>query len=278
MRSRSASNELVECVKKSLSAPSSNLAPMLGTHGYTMPALEGFEWHKLTPETSIPNVILKGNLSSSNWLVIAEDHKFTNPITINSHGPTKNNVIVVGKNSAIHGSFQLFGSGNLCIFGENITQQSLASCWIWGNDGLIFWGSGTTSNGTTINIQDDGSRIIIGDDCMFAKNVNIRNCDMHAIVDMKSGKWTNPPADVHLEPHVWLAEDAIVMKGITLGSGSTVGQRSILTSSIPRNTVAAGTPAKVVRFHTTWFREMKPKPNSLENLMTFQKLLEPELG
>jgi maltose O-acetyltransferase len=39
----------------------------------------------------------------------------------------------------------------------------------------------------------------------------------------------------------------IVMSGVTIGEGSVVGAGSVVTRDIPRRTIAAGVPARVIR-------------------------------
>ncbi len=46
---------------------------------------------------------------------------------------------------------------------------------------------------------------------------------------------------------VWIGAGAIILGGVTIGSGSTVGVGSVLTKSVPESVVVAGNPAKVIR-------------------------------
>ena len=54
----------------------------------------------------------------------------------------------------------------------------------------------------------------------------------------------------------WIGFDACVLPGVTIGEGSVVGARSVVTESVPPYTVVAGNPARVIR-------RLKPdeKPN-----------------
>ncbi len=45
----------------------------------------------------------------------------------------------------------------------------------------------------------------------------------------------------------WLGTRVIVLPGVTIGDGVTIGAASVVTSDIPEFTVAAGNPARVVR-------------------------------
>lgn len=104
----------------------------------------------------------------------------------------------------------------------------------------------------------EGEHVTIGDDVMFAKGVELRTDDTHAIYDVRSAERTNVAGSIVVGAHVWIAKHALVMGGVTIGDGSVVGFRSILTSSIPNNCVAVGAPARVVRRDIAWERPETP--------------------
>ena len=55
------------------------------------------------------------------------------------------------------------------------------------------------------------------------------------------------PKPVTIHDNVWLGYGVIVMKGVTIGKNSIVGMNSVVTKDIPANSVAAGSPAKVIK-------------------------------
>lgn len=100
----------------------------------------------------------------------------------------------------------------------------------------------------------EGQQIVIGEDCMFAANVELRADDTHPIYDVRTGMRANPSGSIHIGEHVWLGKAAAVMGGVTIGSGAIVGFRSVVTKDVPNNSVAAGIPARVVRRDVAWER------------------------
>lgn len=46
---------------------------------------------------------------------------------------------------------------------------------------------------------------------------------------------------------MWLGYGVIVMKGVTIGENSIIGMNSVVTKDIPANSIAAGSPAKVIK-------------------------------
>ena len=87
--------------------------------------------------------------------------------------------------------------------------------------------------------------IEIGDGALIAERVFITDCDWHDFYDRIFPP--GPIAPVRLEENVWIADGAIICKGVTIGRNSVVGAGSIVTSDVPPNTVVAGNPAKPIR-------------------------------
>jgi len=115
-------------------------------------------------------------------------------------------------------------------------------------------GAGCTSEGTLIVAQTGDVRI--GADCMFSFSVEIRTSDTHAIYDVDSGERVNPDASVEIGDHVWLGKQAFVLKGASIGSGSVVGARAVVSGSVAPLSVCAGVPARVVRSNAIWTRRV----------------------
>lgn len=47
--------------------------------------------------------------------------------------------------------------------------------------------------------------------------------------------------------NAWLGTGVVVLGGVTIGAGAVIGAGSVVTSSIPANAIALGSPAKVVK-------------------------------
>jgi acetyltransferase-like isoleucine patch superfamily enzyme len=56
-----------------------------------------------------------------------------------------------------------------------------------------------------------------------------------------------PAQPIRLERNVWIGFDACVLPGVTIGEGSIVGAKSVVTQMVPPYTVVAGNPARVIR-------------------------------
>ena len=123
------------------------------------------------------------------------------------------------------------------------------------DDQLVFWGAGATAVGVSIELEGSGRSCVIGDDALISNHVWIRNYDMHAIHDLRSGAQINrAPCDTVLERHVWLGQDALLLSCERVGRGSIVGARALVKGFVPDLSVAAGVPARVVRQGISWGR------------------------
>lgn len=47
---------------------------------------------------------------------------------------------------------------------------------------------------------------------------------------------------------VWIGRDAMIMDGISIGTGSVVGAQSLVNKDVPPYAIVAGTPARVIRY------------------------------
>jgi maltose O-acetyltransferase len=54
-------------------------------------------------------------------------------------------------------------------------------------------------------------------------------------------------SDITIEDNVFVGNNVTILKGVTIGENSVVGNGSIVSNSIPKNVVAAGVPAVVLR-------------------------------
>jgi acetyltransferase-like isoleucine patch superfamily enzyme len=56
-----------------------------------------------------------------------------------------------------------------------------------------------------------------------------------------------PAKPISIGRNVWIGFDCVVLPGVTIGEGSIVGARSVVTEDVPPFTIVAGNPARVIR-------------------------------
>jgi len=54
--------------------------------------------------------------------------------------------------------------------------------------------------------------------------------------------------DTIIENDVWIGSEAMIMAGVTIGSGAVVAARSVVTKDIPPYAVVGGNPAQVIKY------------------------------
>lgn len=88
----------------------------------------------------------------------------------------------------------------------------------------------------------NGSTLEIGDDTLWAWNINIQTSN-HDFIDRDKYELKS----VKIGKNCWLGGNVTILPGVTLGDNVTVGANSVVTKSFPSNVVIAGCPAKVLR-------------------------------
>ncbi len=106
-----------------------------------------------------------------------------------------------------------------------------------------------------IAVTEPGSKVVVGEECMFANDIDIRTGDSHSILDAATGKRINFAENVTIGDHVWVASHAIILKGVEIGADSVVAAGSIVTKSCAPGSLLAGNPARVIREGISWKRE-----------------------
>jgi hypothetical protein len=61
---------------------------------------------------------------------------------------------------------------------------------------------------------------------------------------------------VIIGPDVWIGHAAIVMPGVSVGTGAIIGSNSVVTKNVPDYTIVAGNPARIIRRRVTEDVEM----------------------
>ena len=169
----------------------------------------------------------------------------------------ENNSITIENGSILTNvKFYLRGNNHTIHIGKNCQFVSGGLIWFENHHGVLKIGDNTTIEDVHFAITEQYSKIIIGKDCMFAYNIDIRTGDSHCIMDMDNGKQINFAKDVYIEDHVWLASHCKILKGVQIKRNSVVGTSAVVTKAFEsENLIIAGNPAKVVKTNINWSRE-----------------------
>ena len=91
--------------------------------------------------------------------------------------------------------------------------------------------------------QDQGG-IEIGDGSLIGHNTTIATLNH----DFNPDKRQNlTPSSVKIGKNVWIGSDCTILPRVEIGDGAIIGAGSVVTKSIPKNTIAVGNPARVIK-------------------------------
>ncbi|OGM48693.1 acetyltransferase [Aspergillus bombycis] len=107
-------------------------------------------------------------------------------------------------------------------------------------------GKGTFLNFNLIVL--DTCLVTIGERVLFGPNVSIYGATHPMDPAVRRGL-EGPEAgkEVHIEDDVWIGGSVIILAGVRIGRGSTVGAGSVVTRDVPPFHFVAGNPARVIR-------------------------------
>lgn len=110
------------------------------------------------------------------------------------------------------------------------------------------------SLGPGFTLLSSRANIYIGDDVMFGPGVTVVTGDhrtdildrpMTTVTDNE--KLPDNDKDVVFEGDNWIAANAIILKGVTVGKGSVISAGAFVTHDVPPYAIVGGVPAKVIR-------------------------------
>jgi acetyltransferase-like isoleucine patch superfamily enzyme len=123
------------------------------------------------------------------------------------------------------------------------------------------------NSGVSIEAWHD---VRIGSLVMIAPNASIIDDNRHEL-EPGTPLYKGPTV---IEDNVWLATNVSVLPGVTIGAGSVVAANSVVSRDIPPNSLAGGSPARVLKTlsvpegwsHRFGYQQNQPSPGLLAGL------------
>ena len=188
----------------------------------------GNRFEGIEPELENSKITIEG---SNNILYCEENVKLVNSELI-FHG--SNSIIYLSSNKHI---YYLFISLN--------------------NDNVFYIGKNNYFSGKFSVTLSEQKHCIIGNDCLFSFGIWIRNADPHLIYDINSKNRLNATKSIFIGDHVWIGQEAFLLKGTQIDSGSIIGARALVAGKkIPSNTVYGGNPCRNISKNVFWERSV----------------------
>lgn len=98
----------------------------------------------------------------------------------------------------------------------------------------------------------EGTKILIGDNCLLSRDLHFRTGDSHSILNMQ-GERINASRDIVIEEHVWIGTKVTCLKGVHVSRDSVVAATTTLCKEYNTpNAIIAGVPGKIIKTDVSW--------------------------
>ena len=92
-------------------------------------------------------------------------------------------------------------------------------------------------------------RIVIGNRVIIGSGALILDSDSHPITpEDRIAKLPAHTAPIEIGDDVFVGARAIILKGVSIGTGAVIGAGAVVTKDVPARAIVAGNPAKVVGY------------------------------
>jgi maltose O-acetyltransferase len=91
------------------------------------------------------------------------------------------------------------------------------------------------------------SKVTIEDNVLIGGNCSIMDNDGHDLNIDKRNEENPNSLPIFIGENVFIGSNVSILKGVEIGDNSVIGNGSVVTKNIPKNVIAAGNPAKVIR-------------------------------
>lgn len=197
------------------------------------------------------------HVENSDNSIIVEDGVALYGVNIRVFG--EDNQIIIARGSTFRNSEILIkGNHNKIIIGNNVSGYNVAFH-IGQDNNEVHIGNGTTLHGRNYHAVHfelyESSKIIVGTDCMFSNEIQIKSSDSHSIVDL-DGNRLNPAKDIIIGDHCWICSGVLILKGTHISEHSVIAAGTVCTKKyMESNCILAGNPARVVKKQVDWNRK-----------------------
>jgi len=131
--------------------------------------------------------------------------------------------------------------GEHCRFGENVYFET-------DDNGEILLKNNVRINMGSVLVSHVS--ITIGNDCLIGEYVSIRDSDHGSEKGTLIRLQPHTGGAIVIEDNVWIGRGAVILKGVTIGSGAIIAANSVVTHDVESDAIVAGTPARVIKNRT----------------------------
>ena len=144
--------------------------------------------------------------------------------------------------------------GDNKVFSYGVHQKSLFGKKIEVQDNSFIDSECSLGSYTYIGRNCAITKTSIGRYCSIANNVSIGQGehDLEQIstnsifYDASYDELTSKPCNI--ADDVWIGVDAVILRGVYVGTGAVIGANSVVTKNVPPFAIVVGSPAKIIRY------------------------------
>lgn len=108
-------------------------------------------------------------------------------------------------------------------------------------------GNNVMINNNVVIISEGSEGIVISSNTLIGTQCEIYDSDFHNLeIDKRLNAKANTQG-VFIDENVFIGSNVKILKGVTIGKNSVIANGSIVTKSIPKNVIAGGVPARVIK-------------------------------
>lgn len=190
----------------------------------------------------------KFRINNSNRLQLSD--AFIERSFISTEG-TKNHISING--NFTNSKLSVWGNNNQVIIHSNV-KINHSTLVLRGDNCKIEIGKGSAFGSVYIVCMGEDNFIQIGENCMFAENIDLWATDSHPIYNNQN-ELVNPSKPIIIGDFVWIGSKTSILKGVTIGTGAIVGMSSMVTKDIATATLNVGNPLRCIKTNIRWDRE-----------------------
>ena len=155
-------------------------------------------------------------------------------------------------------TFRIRGNDHRVLINRGCHFKRGGSIWIEDSHCSLIIGENSTFEDVHLAVTEPDSQIVIGQDCMFAYDIDVRTGDSHSIISKESNERINYAENITIGNHVWIAAHSTLLKGSVIPDESVVATGSIVTEKYnTTGIIIGGNPARKLKDGITWTRKRR---------------------
>lgn len=163
----------------------------------------------------------------------------------------KSSIIKLGKNIKLVGCDITMRGKNNHLEIEDGVRIHRSTIEIMGDNCLVKIGKNSMiGDNCYLVVKEENIHLTIGKSCGLSRNIKVMTSDGHPI--FQNNIRINNAQNIVIGNNIWIGDNVTILKGVEVSNDSVIGINSVVTKSVPPNTVVAGNPAKVIKENITW--------------------------